>query len=420
MKKMFLLIALATLISSCSKDADDTDAGLQDFTVILNVDPNHRFSQNHVSTRAFLSDENGTILASGQLLKGETTTLSFSGDPSKNYDLSYMRYDNVIQLNFETYSLVTYTNIEQGTYDLGPSRLFENTNDEIYIYLTNTGYPCESIVSPAGRGSFGPENGGYYNWQANLEGSPTSDFYMAFKSPNDQFDRYLWLEDVAEGSVFNIDYNTLPEIPNTVNTQIPSNDYSYFSVLGLKNNDVHNIHHNVALGNFAGGNSSLPISVPPNVFDNYLFNVNYSIGNISYSKQSLATAIPEIIKTPELNFTVNNPSPQNFNMNITGEATIYGVTYRVGNADETLFLSHSIYGEAVQEVSFSKENLRKNIQQTYPDLVVFETIPLGTVSLTYHSVLNSYEEILKTYISRKGYEVSEINGFYDQISKQFD
>lgn len=420
MKKIFLLLFITTLFYSCSKDADDTPSEFQDFTVILNVDPNHRFSQYHIGTHAFLSDESGTILDSGELIMGETTTLSFSGNPSMHYDLSYMRYDNVIPLSFETYSLVTYTNIEQGTYNLGPSPVFENTDDEIYIYLTHTGYPCEVVVSPAGRGTFGPENGGYYNWQANLVGSPTSDFYMAFKSPNDQLNRYLWLEDVAEGSVFNIDYTTLPEIQNVVNTQIPSNDYSYFSVAGLKNDDVNNIHHTIALGNFAGGNSSLLTSAPSNVFDTYLFNANFSNNNITYSKQLLTTTIPELINTPALDFTVNNPSPQNFNMSITGEATIYGVIYRGGNTDESVLFSHSIYGEVAPEVSFSKEILRKNIQLNYPDLVGFETLPLGSVSLTYNSLLNSYEEVLKYYIARKQYEISEVNGFLETISKQFD
>lgn len=420
MKRIFFLLTFQVIFFSCSKDADDTDNELQDFTVTLNVDANHRFSRFHESIFAFLSDENGTILDSGELRLGETTTLSFSGATSVQYDLSYMRYDNIVDLGIKTYTLVTFTNIEQGTYDIGPTPLLENTNDEIYIYLTNTGYPCEVVASPAGRGTFGPENGGYYNWQANLEGSPTSDFYMAFKSPNDQFNRYLWLEDVDEGSVFNIDYNSLPAITNTVNTQIPSNDYSNFSVEGLSNDDENNIRHSIALGNFAGGNPSLSTSVPSNVFDYFLFNVHFKNDNTGYSKQLRTTTIPGEINTPTLNFAVNNPSSQNFNMTTTGDATIYDVIYRAGNIDETLFFSHTIYGEVLPEVTFSKQVLRQNVQQAYPVLVEFQTLPLGDVTLTYYSQTNSYTDILKYKIQGDYYEIPATNGFIDRISKQFD
>src|SRR5690606_37130106 len=157
--------------------------------------------------------------------------------------------------------------------------------------------------------------------------------------PIDQFERYFWQRDISEGSVFNIDYNSLPAITNIINTQIPSNDYSYFSVEGLRNDDENNIHHPIALGNFAGGNTSLSTSAPSNVFDDFLFSVHFRNDNTGYSKQLRTTSIPEQINAPTLNFTVNNQSQQNFNMATTGQATIYDVTYRAGNTDETLFYS---------------------------------------------------------------------------------
>src|SRR5690606_6440989 len=174
MKKIFFLLVVSTALISCSKDVDDTDSGLQDFTITINVDANHRFSRFQVSTHAFLSDENGTILDSGELRLGETTTLSFSGSASNQYDLSYMRYENMVDLGIKTYSLVTYTSIKQGTYDIGQTPIIENTNDEIFINMNNTGYPIEVISSISGAGTSGPENGGYFNFRSNISGSPTS------------------------------------------------------------------------------------------------------------------------------------------------------------------------------------------------------------------------------------------------------
>ncbi len=417
MKKICFLLVLSVTLFSCSKDEDET----QNFTVHLNVDRFYQSGNDNESIRAFLSDENGTILDSGDLKKGQLTTLSFSKDPSAHFDLSYMRYDNDTDLGREIYSLVTFTNIEAGTYYIeGPSTFYENSNDEITLKLYNTGYPFEVTSGLYWDGAGGPENGGYFNFSSNLLVSPTSDFYASFKSPNDQFDRYYWGEDIPEGSVFNIDYNTLPQITNIVNTQIPSNNFFYFSVEGLKNNDVNNIHHSIAYGNSAGGNTSLSTSVPPNIFDTYLFNVHYNTNNIGYSKQLLTTTIPEEINTPTLDFTVNNSSPQNFNMSTTGEATIYTVTFRGGNTDETVFLAQSIYGEVTPEVSFSKENLRMNIQQTYQDLSGFGTVSLGSAALVYYSLTNSYKDILKYEIAGKRYNIPAVNGFIDGFSKQFD
>lgn len=420
MKNLFFLLLISAVLFGCSKNSDDT-TGLRDFRISLKVNPNHNFGRFSESVRAFLSDQNGNVLASGELQIGQTLELYFTGDPdpSATYDLSYMRYDNIIELDQKIYALSTFTNIEQGTYEIGQYSLIENSNDEIYLNLNNTGYPFEVISTPTGAGGGGPENGGYFNFHSNLEVKPTSDFYVSFKSTNDQFSRYFWGEDIVEGSVFNIDYTTLSEITNIISTQIPSNDYCFFSVEGLKSDDVNNIHHSVAFGNYADGNSSLLTSAPSNVFDNFIFKVQYSNENVGYSKHLRTTSIPTIINKPTLDFTVNNPSPQSFNMTTTGIATMYAVTYSGENSNENVFVSQSIYGKVAPEVSFSKENLRMNIQQTYPDLTGFETLPLGAVTLSNYS-LNTYEEILKYRIEGKYYQIPEINGFIDHISKQFD
>jgi hypothetical protein len=331
-----------------------------------------------------------------------------------------MRYD-ITDLGREVYSLVTFTNIEAGTYYIeGPSTFYENSNDEITLKLYNTGYPFEVTSGLNWEGAGGPENGGYFNFSSNLVVSPTSDFYASFKSPNDQFDRYYWGEDILEGSVFNIDYGTLPEITNIVNTQIPSNNFFYFSVEGLRNNDVNNIRHSIAYENSSEGNTSLSTSVPPNIFDNYLFNVYYNTNNIGYSKEMFTSTIPDQINTPTINLTINNPSPQNFNMSTTGEATIYNVTFRAENSDDTVFFVQKIYGEVTPEVSFSKENLRMNIQQSYQGLSWLETISLGSAGLVYYSLTNSYKDILKNEIKGKRYKIPAVNGFIDSFSKQFN
>jgi len=415
MKKIFFLLVLSLILFSCSKNADE----IQDFTVHLNVDRFNNFGNDNISIRAFLSDENGTILANGELKKGQLTTLSFSKDPSAHFDLSYMRYDVNTDLGTELYSLVTFTDIEAGTYYLSTSSFYGNSYDEISLKLNNTGYPLEVISTPSWEGDSGQQNGGYFNFNSNLVGSPTSDFYASFKSPNDQFVRYYWGESIPQGSVFNIDYTTLPEITNPINTQVPSSNFSYFSVEGIKNNDVNNIHHSIAYGNFAEGNTSISTSVPPNIFDKYLFNLNYSTNNIWYSKKLLTNTIPEEINIPEFDFTINNPSPQKFNMSTTGEATIYKIGFKSENNNGRDFLFHSVYGEVAPEVSFSKENLRINILQTYQELTGFETSTLDTAALVYYSLTNAYKDILKYEITGKRYEIPAINGFIDGYSKRF-
>jgi hypothetical protein len=96
------------------------------------------------------------------------------------------------------------------------------------------------------------------------------------------------------------------------------------------------------------------------------------------------------------------------------------VIFRGSNTNETVFVAHRIYGEVVPEIAFSKENLRMNIQQTDPDLTGFETLPLGSVSLTYYNTLsNSYKDILKNRIEGK-VNIIPLNMYYEGVSKQFD
>jgi hypothetical protein len=419
MKNLFSFLVLSAVFISCSKDADDTDSGLQDFTVILYVDPDYRISEFTQSIHAFLSDQNGNILDSGELQLGQSLTLNFTGEPTALYDLSYVYYANIDIVGEELYTLITFSDIDSGEYFIGPSQTIENTNDEIYLNLNNTGYPCEMTSNNAGAGTFGPENGGYYIFRGNLRGSPSSDFYVSFKSPNDQYDRFFWREDVTEGSEYNIEYSTLPEIQNIVDVQIPANDRSGFNLEGLISNDTNHIAHSIRRGNFINGNASLSIPVPSNIFDGYLFRLSFGDDNFQYSKNMHTATIPNVVEIPALSFTVNNQSPQHFNMTTNGSAIIYDVIFRGANANETVFVAHQIYGEVLPEVSFSKETLRMNIQQTYPHLTGFETLPLGTVSLTHYSEINSYKDILQYKIQGKVYEIQE-GGFYEGVYKQFD
>lgn len=403
----------------CSNDKDDSFQQLQDFTITLNVDANHSFGNFPQSAKAFLSDQDGEILASGDLLPGQTTILMASVEDASILDLTYLIYNYNNDFNVKVYSMETFTNVQQGTYNLGPKNEIEDTYDEIYIHLTNTGYPCEAVATPSGQGTFGPENGGYFNWQANLVGSPKSDFYMAFKSPNDPLNHYLWLEDVTEGAIFNMDYNTLPKIQNTVNTALPANDNVGYQIFGLVENDANNIHHLVADGNFINGTASLTSAVPQNVFDQFLTEISYSNANNHFFHQSRTSSIPTEIPATTLNLTVNNPSPQNFNMDLVGNGILYNASFTNANAAGSLFFTNSIYGEAAPTVSFSKENLRLNIQALYPELSQFPTVSLRAASVSKYSAINSYQDILAYKIERQRFEVPDLNGSFEQITKDF-
>ncbi len=419
MKKSILLLFFVGLFFGCSKDADDSDQQFQEFTVTLNIDPNHSFGTFAESARAFLSDQDGEIVASEDLQPGQTTTLTTNADPTSIFDLTYVIYKYYGVVNEKVYSIETFSNVQQGTYNLGPKKIMEDTNDEIYIHLSNTGYPCEAVATSAGYGTFGPENGGYLNWQANLVGSPTSDYYAAFKSPNDQFNRYVWLEDVAEGSSFNIDYTTLPEIQNLVTTAVPANDYAYFQLFGLVENDANKISHSIGYDNFSNGIASFTNAVPQNVFDQYLLELTYRDGSTTNFNQLRTSAIPTQVTIPPLDLTVNNPSPQSFNMNLVGDGILYNVSFVNENASGSIFVGHFIYGAVAPEVSFSKENLRLNVQAEYPDLSQFETVTLRDATVTRYSALNTYNDILTYQIERKRFVVPDLNGFFEGIIKDF-
>ncbi|MCB0467953.1 MAG: hypothetical protein KDC64_07060 [Aequorivita sp.] len=417
MKKSLLYLFLIGLVLGCSKDADNPDQPEQDFTVILDVDQDHSFGRHTVSASAFLSNQNGDILVSGELHSGQTTILTANVDPSLFYDLTYVIHDNNEDLNESTYRLVTFSAVQQGSYTLGPTEELENSYDEIFLNFANTGYPCEIVASNSGRGTFGPQNGGYLNWQSNLVDSPTSNFYMALKSPNDLFGRYIWLEDVAEGSSFNLDYMALPQIQDTLRIDIPDNENIGFQLCGMVGSSQN--QHPLAYGNLVNGASSLFVAVPQDIFNQYVLELQYRNGNDTNFFTSKTSAIPSVVQPSELNILVNDPSPQNFKMQLEGDGILYNVIFGNANASGTLFVFHSIYGQAASEVTFSKENLRLNIQQQYPDLSQMETVLAERASISSYSELNGYNDILNYLISREDYGGSNMNGSIEVLTKEF-
>jgi hypothetical protein len=106
-------------------------------------------------------------------------------------------------------------------------------------------------------------------------------------------------------------------------------------------------------------------------------------------------------------------------MNLVGDGILYKVSFTNINASGSIFVGHFIYGEAAPEVSFSKENLRLNVQAEYPDLSQFATVVLRDAAVTRYSALNSYNDILMYQIERERFKVSDINGFVEEITKDF-
>lgn len=180
----------------------------------------------------------------------------------------------------------------------------------------------------------------------------------------------------------------MPEIENIVTVQSPSNNIYNYVFEGLVNGQTNNIYHPIREENYPSGMTSLSIPVPTNIFDSYLFRISFGNDNFQYFKDIHATTIPTSIATPEISFVVNDPSASNFNMTTKGDATLYNVIFRGSNSSETVFMSHSIYGEVAPKITFSKENLRINIQQSYPKLIDFETLPLGVVLLSRYNTLS--------------------------------
>lgn len=418
MKYSFYFL-LSVFLIGCSNNSDDATPETQEFTITINVDPSH-YGGFFMSAKAFISDENGEIITDGELLPGQSTTLNAITDPSQSYDLSIMLYRYLDFVDEKFYGITTFTDIEPGTFELGAGPISEDSADEIYINLTNAGYPCEITSGTTGHAPFGPENGGFVNYRGNLVGSPSSDFYISFKSPNDQFGRYFWEEDIMEGTIFNIDYPSLPEIQSIIDIQLPSNNHATFKLQGLVNNDPDNIHHSIAQGNYIDGMNALSVPVPVGVFDYYLFATTFGTDDSGYSKILFTANIPDEITTPSLGFTVIDQSLGNFNMETEGEAILYSAIFRTSTTNPAISIAHSVYGPVSPTVSFSKENLWLNIRAYYPDLSSFSTLPLGNVSIRNHSEISSYHDISKKIIERKTIEPTQPEEYMESYSQEFD
>ncbi|MCB0453014.1 MAG: hypothetical protein KDC94_09040, partial [Aequorivita sp.] len=198
---------------------------------------------------------------------------------------------------------------------------------------------------------------------------------------------------------------------------IPDNENIGFQLCGMVGSSQN--QHPLAYGNLVNGASTLFVAVPQDIFNQYVLELQYRNGNDTNFFTSKTSAIPSVVQPSELNILVNDPSPQNFKMQLEGDGILYNVIFGNANASGTLFVFHSIYGQAASEVTFSKENLRLNIQQQYPDLSQMETVLAERASISSYSELNGYNDILNYLISREDYGGSNMNGSIEVLTKEF-
>ncbi|RMA64864.1 hypothetical protein [Ulvibacter antarcticus] len=418
MKKSIPLLFLAVFLVQCSKDKDDVHEQLQDFTLTLNYEAGHEIGDTeHVQARAFLSDQSGNIVNEAEINVGPPTVLNAQIDPSEILDLTIV-YEVLASGDVKFIDLLTYKDVVQETYNL-EKRVHDFTNDGFYLNMTNTGSSCDWENIPPGAFECGTENGGYLNYRSNLPVSPISDYFISFKRLGDSVFKYFWQEDVQEGSVFNVDYSTLPEISNLESITLPDNDGGSFILNGFLDTSLHDITQQISYQFSNTSIGTLTVPVPLNLFDMYKIRMRYSLGDYSYTKTENRVDIPSSLEAPSFDFAVVNPNLDQFSMTTTGVADWYlASTFYSSNANG-LHSTHLIYGEAAPEITFSIENLRLNIQSFFPNLALVPSYPLDAISLFNYSSINAYEDILRYKIERKSYVPSSVNEYSEGVTRDY-
>lgn len=413
MKKL-LLISLSFFLIQCSKNNDDivinedqvTETFLFSVDVIGNV-----FSENN-SGHLYLTDGDGNLIVDGALINNQETSLSAEFDINKVYDATIIYW---VFTQGQTYYLTdTYTDVSPNTYLLNEIERLNPNQDRLNLDLYNTGFPLEVLSHSGSFNSSGnSNNGGTFNFNSLLPASP-GNYYASFKSPNDVFPRYFWIEDIDGNTDLNIDFTSLPIIDTSIVTQFPAYDLLSVNLHGFIDSDINNLPHWLLSENYQNGNNSDIKIIPTNLFDQYGFYTRYKINNINYTYKEKSQNIAQNISLPNLDLSINSTSINDFSMSTSGNYDGFRINYTLKNFDDNIFVFYYIYGKPESEVSFTKLNLFNTIFSGIAGVSVNDLI-FDTASLHSYNNIDNYSDYLANLIDI--YTTFSTNYISESISK---
>lgn len=361
---------------------------------LLKIDvPNNYFgSQYNDMTRAqvFLTNEQGNLVANDELSNNLTTVLKSDFDIQSS-QLAFTYLLKLEHNNGTSYKAFTFNNVDLLDLKFTEPSAQNVISEKAYIKIINTNGKVNTLPFDFYR--FFDETIIYMDstvFQVDLERIP-QDLYFKVQHEEEEFQRYIMLNNVEPNSTTTIQFNDLPQLTNSKTFTFPDSEFVRTSIYGAGENNPDDFYAKLVDFYSYDGVTSQEVAFPDNLFNK--FNVYRTLrkNGVSYHKSAIETSFDLNFSLPDMSFEIMENNIDNYRVNTTGNFDFFSTafTYYTENVDFTWYF----YSEGNNEINFQFPDLEKEFKNEIPELS-FDLLTNTGAGIYKFEGLNSYKEFI--------------------------
>ena len=418
MEKIFGLLLSCVLLSL---GCNDNDIAIVTPETLYTVEVGSNIYDQEVGRTGhiYLTDFEGELLADTSLFNDNSYIIERDYDYTENsYDATFVTKFDIAPTESTVYNISTFIDVSPMTISLLEDDFDPNPNNERARFtILNIGSPSSVDLffsNNTHTSSCTTADGGYCNFNVSLLRVPDN-IYSTFNRSGEDFNRYLWLENVTGATADTFEFADIPIITESESIAYPPHDFVNTTLFGYSI-DEPQTYYRLTRHSLGSEEMESEHPFPKNIFDGYKVDVLLSSGDLTYFSSRKYSDVVNTYALPAMELEITNNSLTNYEIRTSNDVDYYSVQLSYSNADEALLINWIIYGQGEQFMNFSLPNLADIIFAEHPNFSVTDLDHSRTYLYRIEGI-SSYEDYIHTIISPDS-EASDQIERYEFVSKE--
>lgn len=387
------MLLCSILLLGCSKDEDpEVLPEVEESKSLLSVrlapnyfpdDPDVEFSG-----AAYLTNEAGEVISSGELKNASTTELQEVYDlTTEKLNLSFIK--KVVHPRGTSYRIRTYTDVNPYEFSF-ENPLGKAWLDKATVQIHNTGsglehfiynYPSYSASTPKNEATF----------EIRLRQDPDHLFFTLQKETED-FRRYFLEKNVSPGTEISVDFQDLPPITRDLTIDLPENNSFSAFIGGAESTAPNNFYAGIAEVRAKDGLTSHSFAIPEDLFQRYILRMIFERDQKKYTLDEKTTSIKESYDFPDWDLQSSSAGTE-YSFTSTTAADYYKAVFHYVPSDQPYDIVWTVTGRKTNEMNFSLPELQEFIAQDISNFSL-EDLSLKSGALIRIEGVSNYKDFI--------------------------